>query len=68
MITREALAAYIDQYLACGALSDYAPNGLQIEGRREITRICSAVSINHTVIQEAVQWNADAILVHHGFF
>lgn len=68
MITRDALAVYLDQYLACRTITDYAPNGLQIEGRDEIRRLCSAVSITQSVIQAAVEWQADAILVHHGFF
>ncbi|PJD93634.1 MAG: Nif3-like dinuclear metal center hexameric protein [Legionella sp.] len=68
MISRDALALYLDKYLSCNALTDYAPNGLQIEGRPEIQRICSAVSISRDVIQQAAQWEADALLVHHGFF
>lgn len=68
MITRDALAVYLDTYLSCNALPDYAPNGLQIEGRPEIQRLCSAVSISRDVIQQAAQNKADAILVHHGFF
>lgn len=68
MITRDALTEYLDQYLACRTVVDYAPNGLQIEGRSEIYKLCTAVSISQAVIEAAIQWQADAILVHHGFF
>ena len=68
MITRCDLTAYLDQFLATQTIADYAPNGLQIEGRPKISRLCTAVSISQSVIQEAIQWQADAILVHHGFF
>ncbi len=68
MITCDALAEYLDQYLACRTVVDYAPNGLQIEGRSEIRKLCTAVSISQAVIEAAIQWQADAILVHHGFF
>lgn len=68
MIPRDTLTAYLDQYLACRTVADYAPNGLQIEGRSEIHKLCSAVSISQAVIEEAIHWQADAILVHHGFF
>lgn len=68
MINRDALAEYLDQYLAAQKISDYAPNGLQIEGRSEIRKLCTAVSITQTVIRAAIEWQADAILVHHGFF
>lgn len=68
MIARDALDAYLAKYLACSAVTDYAPNGLQIEGRLEIKRLCTAVSINQAVVTAAKAWRADAILVHHGFF
>lgn len=68
MITRDDLAAYVDRYLGCNAMADYAPNGLQIEGRTEIRKLCTAVSISQAVIEAAIEWQADAILVHHGFF
>lgn len=68
MITRDALAEFLDEYLECRSITDYAPNGLQIEGCIQIRKLCSAVSISQSVIEEAIQWQADAILVHHGFF
>jgi dinuclear metal center YbgI/SA1388 family protein len=68
MILRDTLVTYLDHYLAAQSIPDYAPNGLQIEGRPEIRKLCTAVSISQSVIQAAIQWQADAILVHHGFF
>ena len=47
---------------------DYAPNGLQVEGKDEIKRIVTAVSATQYVIDRAVQLQADALLVHHGWF
>lgn len=47
---------------------DYAPNGLQVEGRDTIGRIVTGVSANQALIDEAVASGADAVLVHHGFF
>ena len=68
MISRNALELYLDHYLDCQSFKDYAPNGLQIEGRSEIKRLCTAVSISQAVISAANAWQADAILVHHGMF
>ncbi len=68
MILRDTLVTDLDHYLAAQSIPDYAPNGLQIEGRPEIRKLCTAVSISQSVIQAAIQWQADAILVHHGFF
>lgn len=68
MLTRDALVAYLDMYLSTGKFQDYAPNGLQVEGRQAITRICTAVTASEAVIQEACRREADALLVHHGYF
>lgn len=65
--TRELLAA-INQYLEAGTISDYCPNGLQIEGRPEISRIVSGVTASQALIDAAIEREADAILVHHGYF
>lgn len=68
MITRQALTAFLDDYLACTTLNDYAPNGLQVEGKSTIRTICTAVTASYDVICRAVSLNADALLVHHGYF
>jgi len=68
VITRDALTAFLDDYLGCAAFNDYAPNGLQVEGRSSIQNICTAVTASYDVIGRAVDLNADALLVHHGYF
>lgn len=47
---------------------DYCPNGIQIEGRDEVLRIATAVTASQQVVDEAIAWGADAIIVHHGYF
>ncbi|MEY4474875.1 MAG: hypothetical protein RL248_642 [Pseudomonadota bacterium] len=47
---------------------DYAPNGLQVEGRAEVKRIITGVTASQALLDVAVQQQADAILVHHGYF
>lgn len=68
MITRDALADYLKDHLSIDSFNDYAPNGLQVEGRSEIKRICTAVTASRDVIAEAIAQKADALLVHHGYF
>jgi len=68
VIDRAELVAYLNDYLKCDQFADYAPNGLQVEGRKAIRRICTAVSASHETIQAAVAFEADLLLVHHGFF
>lgn len=67
-VSRSELAAYLNQLLTCDAFSDYAPNGLQVEGRQTIEYIVTGVSANQALIDASVGRGADALLVHHGFF
>jgi dinuclear metal center YbgI/SA1388 family protein len=68
VIQRDDLVIFIDEYLTCAVFKDYAPNGLQIEGKSEIQRICTAVTASEEVITQAIDYKADALLVHHGYF
>ena len=68
MTQRIELANYLHNYLHVDAFQDYAPNGLQVEGKAKIHRICTAVTASHDVIQAACEHQTDALLVHHGYF
>jgi dinuclear metal center YbgI/SA1388 family protein len=65
---REELNRYLDGLLEISRFRDYCPNGLQVEGRGEIRRIVSGVTASFDLIQAALAEDADAILVHHGYF
>jgi len=67
-VKRKELENWLNEYLSVNAVSDYLPNGLQVEGKEEIENILTAVSINLDVVHEAVRENADAVIVHHGMF
>ena len=62
------LATYLNRELAVGDFRDYCPNGLQVEGDRRVRRLVVGVSACQQVIDAAVDAQADALLVHHGFF
>ncbi|WP_044470695.1 Nif3-like dinuclear metal center hexameric protein [Mannheimia massilioguelmaensis] len=62
------LEQIINQKLNTQAISDYAPNGLQVEGKAEIKKIITGVTATQALIDYAVEQKADAILVHHGYF
>jgi dinuclear metal center YbgI/SA1388 family protein len=66
-IDRDSLVAYLDQYLDSRG-RDYGPNGLQVEGKKEIRRIVTGVSSCHELFVRAREAGADAVLVHHGLF
>lgn len=62
------LRDYNASLLQTSLFKDYCPNGLQVEGRAEVRRIATAVTASQAVLDEAITWGADAILVHHGYF
>ena len=68
MVNREELKNYCNTYLGIDKFKDYCPNGLQIEGSLNITKIVSGVSANLELIERAIEEKADAIFVHHGVF
>jgi len=65
---REELTRYLDELLDSGRFKDYCPNGLQVEGCAEIRRIVAGVTASQALVDAAIEWKADAILVHHGWF
>lgn len=62
------LEQIVNQQLNSAAFSDYAPNGLQVEGRDEVKKIVTGVTACQALLDEAVRLQADAVLVHHGYF
>ncbi|QBC45691.1 Nif3-like dinuclear metal center hexameric protein [Iodobacter fluviatilis] len=67
-MARQDLENYIGQLLLVDSWRDYCPNGLQIEGRPEVQRIVTGVTASLALIDAAIDLNADALIVHHGFF
>jgi dinuclear metal center YbgI/SA1388 family protein len=65
---REQLRVWLDELLEAARFRDYCPNGLQVEGRREVRRVVCGVSASQALLDEAVLRRADAVLVHHGWF
>lgn len=65
---RAELQRYLDNLLEVGRFRDYCPNGLQVEGRAEIRRVVCGVTASQALLDAAVAREADAVLVHHGYF
>jgi dinuclear metal center YbgI/SA1388 family protein len=68
MTSLRQLVDYCDTLLSVADYQDYAPNGLQVEGRGEVRRIVSGVSASQALIEAAIEYKADLLLVHHGYF
>ena len=64
----EELVEYLDGLLEPGKFRDYCPNGLQVEGRPDVRRVVAGVTASQALLDAAVACEADAILVHHGYF
>ena len=46
MAKRNDILAWCDEVLQVGMFKDYAPNGLQVEGRAEVDKIATSVTAN----------------------
>ncbi len=64
----DELCHFCDDYLSINEYSDFCPNGLQIEGKGIINHLVTGVTASLELIDAAIEQNADAILVHHGYF
>lgn len=67
-IALNTLVEEAQRYLNAARISDYCPNGLQIEGRPQVRRIVSGVTASQALVDAAVEAQADVLLVHHGYF
>ena len=62
------LKNYLDGVLRANEISDYCPNGLQVEGTGKIKKIVTGVTASQALVDAAIDADADAIIVHHGYF
>ncbi|MBZ0329078.1 Nif3-like dinuclear metal center hexameric protein [Halomonas sp. ANAO-440] len=68
MISRDDLVRSCDALLDVQRFQDYTVNGLQVAGRVPIARVMTGVTACQALLDEAVTWGADLVLVHHGYF
>ena len=65
---RTQLENYLNSYLDVARFRDYCPNGLQVEGRAEVSTIVTGVTASLALVRAAVEHGAGALIVHHGYF
>jgi dinuclear metal center YbgI/SA1388 family protein len=68
MAARKQIEDHLATLLAPERYKDYGPNGLQVEGRADVQRLVSGVTASLALIDAAIEWQAEAVLVHHGLF
>ena len=64
----QKLLEALNELLEPEKFRDYCPNGLQVQGKKEVKNIVCGVSASEALINEAVKRDADTIIVHHGYF
>ncbi len=68
MARREEIIAFCDELLEIHSFDDYGPNGLQVPGAEEVTRVATGVSAHLELIEAARDVGAQMLLAHHGLF
>jgi dinuclear metal center YbgI/SA1388 family protein len=68
MARRDEIVAHLDDLLEIDAFSDYGPNGLQVPGAEEVTRVVTGVSAQRELFERAADAGAELVLCHHGLF
>lgn len=67
-LARDTLTKHLAETLDINRFRDYCPNGLQVEGKPQISRLITGVTASLALLEAAVAAHADALLVHHGYF
>lgn len=68
MVILQELVRYTNDFLHANRFADYCPNGLQVEGKTEVGKMITGVTASRALLNAACDRQADAILVHHGYF
>jgi dinuclear metal center YbgI/SA1388 family protein len=66
VVALDEILGFCDELLGAGSFDDYGPNGLQVPGTSEVTKVATGVSANLELLQAAVDSGAQLVLTHHG--
>jgi len=65
---RDDIIGFCDELLEPGAFEDYGPNGLQVPGAAEVSKVATGVTANLEFLERAVASGAQLAIAHHGLF
>jgi dinuclear metal center YbgI/SA1388 family protein len=68
LASRDEIIDFCDELLDSPSFEDYGPNGLQVPGTGEVSKVVSGVSAHAELIERALGAGAQMLLVHHGLF
>jgi dinuclear metal center YbgI/SA1388 family protein len=63
-----SIVTALDERLRPHDYEDLGPNGLQVPGGDEVTKVVTGVSAQRELIERALSEAAELVLVHHGLF
>jgi dinuclear metal center YbgI/SA1388 family protein len=63
---RDEIIAYLDELLDSASFDDYGPNGLQVVGAVEVSKLVTGVSAHLDLFRRAAAESAQMVLCHHG--
>jgi dinuclear metal center YbgI/SA1388 family protein len=66
--SRDEIIGFCNGLLEIEAFEDYCPNGLQVPGAAEVSKLATAVSANLETFERAISAGAQLVLCHHGLF
>jgi dinuclear metal center YbgI/SA1388 family protein len=66
MAKRDEIIAYANELLDLGSFKDFGPQGLQVVGAEDVTRVVCAVSSSLELFERAAAAGAQLVIVHHG--
>jgi dinuclear metal center YbgI/SA1388 family protein len=66
--SRDEIVSFCDDLLDAATWEDYGPNGLQVPGTGDVSKVVTGVSAHRDLIERAVASGAQLALVHHGLF
>ncbi len=58
-------SGWLDDLLEPKSFEDYCPNGLCVEANDKVTKVVTGVSFRDSLIDAAIEAQADCIIVHH---
>ena len=68
MASRDEIVSFCDRFLDVDSFEDYGPNGLQVPGAGEVSRVATGVSANLAFLEAAAESGAGLAIAHHGLF
>jgi dinuclear metal center YbgI/SA1388 family protein len=63
---RDEILSFCDELLDIDSFEDFGPNGLQVPGAEEVSKIATGVTANLECLERAVESGAELVLTHHG--